>query len=314
MNFEARSSKLEARPSPHLTQPSPLPQGAERGQHSHPRAAASALSPQRGEGRGEGCEPSPQAPSGPRVNFLGCPLDLLTSAQLLEELRQAIDTRSGPRVIQFVNANKVAQVYELPDMGPIMWRAHYVLADGQPMLPLARMLGIHVPERIDGIGLMGKLLALADLHRYSVFLLGAKQPVVEACVDRIRREFPNLRIAGFRNGYFSPDQAAEVVAQVRAARPDILFLGMGSPMKERFADRYATELGATVIQGVGGSFDVWAGLVKRAPVWLQRLGLEWLYRVLQEPKRMAWRYARTNATCLWVFGRTLIARWLRRAG
>jgi N-acetylglucosaminyldiphosphoundecaprenol N-acetyl-beta-D-mannosaminyltransferase len=236
-----------------------------------------------------------------RVEFLGCPLDLITSSALLGELRGTIDARSGTRVIQFVNANKVAQVRQNPQMESIMWRADYVLADGQPMLPMAKLLGISIPERIDGIGLMGKLLELANERGYSIFLLGAKQPILEACVRRIRREHPDIRIAGFRNGYFSEENAREVVHQIRDARPDILFIGMGSPMKERFADRYAHELGACVIQGVGGSFDVMAGLVKRAPAWMQRVGCEWLYRVAQEPRRMFWRYAKTNTQCLAAF-------------
>jgi N-acetylglucosaminyldiphosphoundecaprenol N-acetyl-beta-D-mannosaminyltransferase len=246
-----------------------------------------------------------------RADFLGCPLDLLTSAALLEELAHSIDTRSGPRVIQFVNGNKVAQVRENPTMADLLWRAHYVLADGQPILPLARMLGLRIPERIDGIGLMGKLLALADRRSYSIYLLGARQPIVETCVAKISRQYPGLRIAGFRNGYFTPTEAPQVAAQVRATRPDILFLGMGSPMKERFADQYAHHLGATVIQGVGGSFDVMAGLVSRAPVWVQRIGLEWMYRVLQEPRRMAWRYAKTNAQCLAAFARAFASYLIR---
>ena len=252
-------------------------------------------------------EPGPR-----RVNFLGCPLDLWTSADLLQELAAAIDRRTGPRVIQFVNANKVAQVRDDTDMERIMWHSDYSLADGQPLLPMARLLGLRIPERIDGIGLMGKLLTLADQRGYSVFLLGAAQPVVEACVERIRREFPRIRMAGFRNGYFKEPEAESVVEQVRAARPDILFLGMGSPMKERFADRHAGQLGATVIQGVGGSFDVMAGLVKRAPRWIQRLGLEWCYRIWQEPRRMFWRYTRTNALCLWAFACALVTPRHRR--
>jgi len=284
-----------------------------------------------------------------RVNFLGCPLDLLTSTKLLEEIRENIDSRTAShigalsastgergwgevsnscsqpstinsqplwppsRVIQFVNANKVAQVSEDAEMERIMWRADYVLADGQPMLPMARLLGLRIPERIDGIGLMAKLLALANARGYSVFLLGAKQNVVEACIEKIRDEYPNVRIAGFRNGYFTSAQAPDVVESVRTARPDILFLGMGSPMKERFADQYADQLGASVIQGVGGSFDVMAGLVNRAPVWIQRLGLEWLYRVIQEPRRMFWRYTKTNAQCLWAFLRVLATPASRRS-
>jgi N-acetylglucosaminyldiphosphoundecaprenol N-acetyl-beta-D-mannosaminyltransferase len=243
---------------------------------------------------------------------MGCPVDLLTSAALLSELSHAIDTRSGPKVIQFINGNKIAQVRHDRDMERIMWKADYVLADGQPLLPMGRLLGVRLPERIDGIGLMGKLLKLADERRYSVYLLGAKQSVLDTCVDKIRRQYPNLRIAGSRNGYFSEKETSGVVEQIRAARPDFLFLGMGSPMKERFADRYASELGATVIQGVGGSFDVMADLVKRAPVWIQRIGMEWLFRVMQEPRRMFWRYATTNATCLWEFARAFVTPRGRR--
>jgi N-acetylglucosaminyldiphosphoundecaprenol N-acetyl-beta-D-mannosaminyltransferase len=243
-----------------------------------------------------------------RTDLMGCPVDMLTSASLLQELSQVIDSQTGPKVIQFINANKIAQVRQDSDMARIMWKADYVLADGQPMLPMGRLLGVKLPERIDGIGLMGKLLKLADERRYSVYLLGAKQEVLDTCVAKIRQQYPNLRIAGSRNGYFSEKDTPGVVAQIREAKPDLLFLGMGSPMKERFADRYAPELGATVIQGVGGSFDVMADLVKRAPVWLQRIGMEWLFRVIQEPRRMFWRYTTTNATCLSVFGRAFVLR------
>jgi N-acetylglucosaminyldiphosphoundecaprenol N-acetyl-beta-D-mannosaminyltransferase len=247
-----------------------------------------------------------------RTVLMGCPVDLLTSAALLNELSQAIDSQGGPKVIQFINGNKIAQVRQDRDMERIMWKADYVLADGQPLLPMGRLLGVRLPERIDGIGLMGKLLKLADDRRYSVFLLGAKQPVLDTCVEKIKSNYPNLRIAGSRNGYFSEKETDGIVAQIKASRADILFLGMGSPMKERFAERYASELGVTVIQGVGGSFDVMADLVKRAPVWIQRIGMEWLYRVMQEPRRMFWRYATTNATCLSVFGRALFMRFAGR--
>ncbi|HWC59305.1 MAG TPA: WecB/TagA/CpsF family glycosyltransferase, partial [Verrucomicrobiae bacterium] len=181
-----------------------------------------------------------------RVALMGCPVDLLTSAAVLTELSQAIDDRSGPKVIQFVNGNKIAQVHHDKEMERIMWKANYVLVDGQPLLPLGRMLGVKIPERVDGIGLMSKLLKMADDRRGSVYLLGAKQEILDTCVAKIRKQYPNLRIAGSRNGYFSEKETPGVVAQIREAKPDILFLGMGSPMKERFADRYASELGATV--------------------------------------------------------------------
>ncbi|MEO0017786.1 MAG: UDP-N-acetyl-D-mannosamine transferase [Verrucomicrobiota bacterium] len=243
-----------------------------------------------------------------RVEFLGCPVDCLTSEELLAELKHAIVSKAPSQVIQFVNANKVAMVRSEPWMGPLLERADYVLADGQPMLPLAAMLGIKIPERIDGIGLMGKVLKLADQEGYSVYLLGAKQEIVEECARRIGLDFPGARIAGYRNGYFKVVEIAGIAAGIRATEPDVLFLGMGSPMKERLADEWKEQLGARVIQAVGGSFDVMAGMVKRAPQWMQRCGIEWLYRVIQEPRRMFWRYVRTNGSCLWVFFRAFITR------
>ncbi|RYD26427.1 MAG: glycosyltransferase, partial [Verrucomicrobiaceae bacterium] len=211
-------------------------------------------------------------------------------------------------VIQFTNANKIAQVDRDPVMGEIMRRAGYVLADGMPLLPMGRMLGVRIPERIDGIGLMTRLLGWAEENGFSVFFLGAKQEVLEACVTKLRERHPKLKVAGMRNGYFKGPEASEVAAMIRESRADIVFLGMGSPMKEKFADEQAQAMGVSVIQGVGGSFDVMAGVVKRAPVWLQKLGLEWLFRVVQEPRRMFWRYAVTNFFCLRVFARALLRR------
>ena len=244
-----------------------------------------------------------------RIQFLGCPVDCLTSGELLEELKHAILAKAPPRVIQFVNANKVAMVRSEPWMGEILVRSDYVLADGRPMLPMAAMLGLTIPERIDGIGLMHKLMKLADREGFSIYLLGAKQEIVEECVRRIGRDFPGARVAGYRNGYFKEAEIPAIARAVRATAPDFLFLGMGSPMKERLADEWAEELGARVIQGVGGSFDVMAGVVKRAPQWMQRCGIEWLYRVIQEPRRMFWRYMRTNGSCLWVFCKAFGNRW-----
>jgi N-acetylglucosaminyldiphosphoundecaprenol N-acetyl-beta-D-mannosaminyltransferase len=249
-----------------------------------------------------------------RVNFLGCPMDLMTSQGLLEEVQRAIDIRSSCRVVQFVNANKVARVADDPAFGRVLWQADYVLTDGQPMVPLARLLGIRVPERIDGIGLMGNLLKLANQREYRVYLWGATQETVEACAARILRELPQVRIAGYRNGYFRRHEATGIAREIASVKPDILFLGMGSPLKEELAEELRHILGATVIQGVGGSFDVMAGLVRRAPVWVQRMGMEWFYRVVQEPRRMFWRYAATNTRCLTIFFRAFVLRLFRASG
>jgi N-acetylglucosaminyldiphosphoundecaprenol N-acetyl-beta-D-mannosaminyltransferase len=244
--------------------------------------------------------------------FLGCPVDCMTCEQLLGELSENVRTRGTPKVIQFVNANKVAMVRDDPEMGEILKRADYVLADGQPMLPMAKLLGVTIPERIDGIGLMHKILKLADQEGFSVYLLGAKQEIVEECVRRIAVDFPTVRVAGYRNGYFKSEEIPAVAEAVREVDPDILFLGMGSPMKEQLADQWSGQLGARVIQGVGGSFDVMAGMVRRAPEWMQRSGIEWLFRVVQEPRRMFWRYAKTNGSCLDLFFKACVTRWMSK--
>jgi N-acetylglucosaminyldiphosphoundecaprenol N-acetyl-beta-D-mannosaminyltransferase len=155
---------------------------------------------------------------------------------------------------------------------------------------------------------MHKLLALADEKGYRVYLFGGRQEILETCVATIQQRYPKVRIAGSRNGYFLPTELPDIVTQINTARPDILFIGINSPTKEQLADKWKKQIHATIIQGVGGSFDVLAGIVPRAPLWVQRAGFEWLYRVLQEPRRMFWRYAKTNAQCLWIFACALTGR------
>jgi N-acetylglucosaminyldiphosphoundecaprenol N-acetyl-beta-D-mannosaminyltransferase len=244
-----------------------------------------------------------------RLELLGCPVDPYTSADLLAELDAAIAAHSGAKTIHFVNGNKIAKAHEDTTMRQLLWRGDYVLTDGQPLLPMARMLGLDIPERIDGIGLMHKLLDLSHRRRYRVYLLGAKQDVLDKCLDVVRQRYPRAVIAGSRNGYFEPAHMPSIVEQINASNADILFVGIASPVKEVFADEWKTRLHVSLIQGVGGSFDVIAGLVPRAPVWMQHAGLEWLFRVLQEPRRMFWRYATTNAQCLLIFARALGRRW-----
>lgn len=236
-----------------------------------------------------------------RIEFLGCPLDLITTKELLANFSATIDSSECFHVLQFTNANKIAQVHCDQKMKDIMSNADYVLTDGMPLVYMAKILGIRIPERIDGIGLMAKLIEFAEKKNLSVYLLGATQEVLDNCIKKIREKHPSLKIAGSRNGYFNSDQTLTIVNEIADVKPHILFLGMGSPYKEQFAHNYKNMLRVPIIQGVGGSFDVIAGMVKRAPKWVQQIGLEWMFRVIQEPKRMAWRYAKTNAICLSLF-------------
>jgi N-acetylglucosaminyldiphosphoundecaprenol N-acetyl-beta-D-mannosaminyltransferase len=207
-----------------------------------------------------------------------------------------------------INAAKVVEFQEDEALRSAIGEAHLLTADGQAVVWAARLLGQPVPARVAGTDLMQALLAHAARRRYSVYLLGAKDAVVRACAEKAQKEHPDLRIAGCRNGYFRRDDEAEVVAAIRAAQPDILFLGFGTPAKEYFMHRHYRALGVPFVMGVGGSFDVYAGLVARAPQWMQRAGLEWAFRLAQEPRRMWKRYLVGNTRFAWIIARELLAR------
>jgi N-acetylglucosaminyldiphosphoundecaprenol N-acetyl-beta-D-mannosaminyltransferase len=153
---------------------------------------------------------------------------------------------------------------------------------------------------------MQALLELAERRGYRVYFLGARADVLERAIERIHRLHPRLEIVGARNGYFSEHEDLAVSLAIRATRPDIVFVAISSPRKEYFLGEHGADLGAPFVMGVGGAIDVVAGATRRAPPLLQRLGLEWLFRLLQEPRRMFRRYAVTNARFAWLVGSALL--------
>jgi N-acetylglucosaminyldiphosphoundecaprenol N-acetyl-beta-D-mannosaminyltransferase len=165
-----------------------------------------------------------------------------------------------------------------------------VNADGQAIVWAARLLGAHLPERVAGIDLFQRLLALAEQRAYSVYFLGATPKVVAELERRARELHPRLHIAGTHHGYFTAEQEEDRVAEIAGLQPDLLFVALPSPRKEYWLAANLERLGATFAMGVGGSFDVLAGRTRRAPLWMQRLGLEWSHRFAQEPRRMWRRY------------------------
>jgi len=210
-----------------------------------------------------------------------------------------------------INAAKIVEFQDDEALRDAIGEAHLLTADGQAVVWASHLLGQPVPARVAGTDLMQALLAHAARRGYSVYLLGAKDEVVRACVTKAQKEHPSLRIAGHRNGYFRRDEEGDVVAAIRTANPDILFLGFGTPAKEYFMHRHYRALGVPFVMGVGGSFDVYAGLVARAPRWMQRAGLEWAFRLAQEPRRMWRRYLVGNIRFAWIIVRELFARGAR---
>jgi N-acetylglucosaminyldiphosphoundecaprenol N-acetyl-beta-D-mannosaminyltransferase len=239
-------------------------------------------------------DPAPPAPPAAspavdRARVLGCAIDRLDMAEMVERIDRVIAARDFAQHAA-VNAAKLVAMREDPELERIVSEAELISADGQSVVWASRVLSDPLPSRVAGIDLMFELFALAERRGYRVFILGARDDVLERALGRLHERHPALVVAGARDGYFSDDDDAAVAAEVAAHRPDIVFVAMPSPRKEYWLGTYGRRLGAPFIMGVGGSIDVLAGHVRRAPVLLQRLGLEWLFRLAQEPRRMFRRY------------------------
>lgn len=207
-----------------------------------------------------------------------------------------------------INAGKVVMMEDVVGLRDIVASCDLVNADGQSIVWAGRFLGLEVPERVAGIDLMHRLLDEAEDKAWPVFFLGAKPDVLAACVRALQERHPRLTVAGLRDGYFDDD--AGVARSVCDSGARLLFVGISSPRKETFLAEYLEEMGPVFAMGVGGSFDVVAGLTKRAPRWMQKVGLEWFYRLVQEPRRMWKRYLVGNARFAWLVVRERFRRRL----
>jgi N-acetylglucosaminyldiphosphoundecaprenol N-acetyl-beta-D-mannosaminyltransferase len=240
-------------------------------------------------------------------------------AETLGEAVAAVDAvvRGGrPTIHVALNAAKVSKLHRDGAFRALLRGFDWVHADGASVVWASRLLGRSLPERVAGIDLMAALVDLAAARGHRPYFLGARLEVVERCVRLLERRHPGLRVAGWHDGYWKEEDPAEegaVIEAVRRARPDLLFLAVPTPRKERFLCRHRDALGVPFAMGVGGAFDVVAGAVRRAPPAWQRAGMEWAYRLLQEPRKMWRRYLVTNAHFAWIVAQEL-ARGRRRGG
>lgn len=242
-----------------------------------------------------------------RIELFGVAMDALTMEETIEEISHRIGSGIFTQHV-VVNVAKVVQMQSNPTLAAAVNACDIINIDGAGVVFGGRFLGLQIPQRVAGIDLFLRLLAHGEETGLSVFLLGAKPEIIEATVDKIRLTYPRLRIAGFHHGYFWEDEK-RIVQMIRESHADLLFVGIGSPMKEQFINNWQQDLGVAFAMGVGGSFDVIAGKVKRAPAWMQRFGFEWLYRVIQEPRRMWKRYLVTNTKFLIMLIRE---KWIRK--
>ncbi len=243
---------------------------------------------------------------------MGCPVDRLGLTETVERVRSSVERGEQTKQLS-INASKLVSLRRDESLREFASRCSIINADGQSVVWASRILGDPLPERVAGIDLMLALLTVSEGGGFSVYLLGAAEDVLEEAVMRIRQRHPKLHVAGYHNGYFEDWESPAIVREISRARPDLLFVAMSSPRKERWLNEYAGDLDVKFAMGVGGALDVIAGVTRRAPRLLQRSGLEWAFRLAQEPHRMFRRYLVTNGQFLWLLGRTLVSeRRLRR--
>jgi N-acetylglucosaminyldiphosphoundecaprenol N-acetyl-beta-D-mannosaminyltransferase len=245
-----------------------------------------------------------------RKEFLGVPIDLLTLEQTAVRAVDAMLLRKPTHHVA-LNVAKLVNMRRNDELRRDVNESHIVGIDGMGIVWGARALGIDVPERVSGVDLMERLLEVCSQLEFRPYFLGARQDVLERAIVNAAGRWPGLTFAGSRNGYFSAGEEENIVEEIRATKPDCLFIAMPTPHKERFLRKHRDTLNIPFIMGVGGSFDVLAGHVSRAPGKMQRAGLEWLYRVYQEPRRMWWRYMNTNVVFAGLLARAWIAQRMR---
>ena len=199
--------------------------------------------------------------------------------------------KKGEQLAQFgVNSATINDIVRNEELRRIINKADLVHIDGMSVVWALRSFGYSVPERVATPDLADDILGMADREKMSVFLFGAKESILSLCRQNIEKKYPAITIAGARNGYYKPEEEKEIFDMINKTNPDILFLGMSSPKKELFFESHRHDLHARYVLGVGGYFDIVSGLIKRAPHWMQNSGLEWLYRLMQEPRRLWKRY------------------------
>jgi N-acetylglucosaminyldiphosphoundecaprenol N-acetyl-beta-D-mannosaminyltransferase len=255
----------------------------------------------------------PEVSGRPDVRDLfGVPIAAATMKDALDRVEAAI-ARHEPLQIGVVNAAKIVNMRRDPTLREDVLSSDVIYADGMAVVWASRLLGRPLPERIAGIDLMKNILARGAERHWRVFCLGATDEVLDQAVASMKASYPGVSIVGQQHGYFGAADEEQVARTIATTRPDVLFVAMTSPKKENFLARFKGLIDAPVCHGVGGSFDVLAGKVERAPEAWQRLGLEWLYRVKQEPRRLWRRYLVTNTLfCGMVVGQLLRRLWPAR--
>lgn len=232
-----------------------------------------------------------------RITLFGQTVDNVDTETALTFVEEYLHKRNR-RIICAKNVALVVECNRDAFLREFYEKADLVTVDGRPLVYLSRFFGDGLPEMVGGPHLWYKIVELAQRRAHSVYLLGGTQSVVEKATDNLLRKYPGLRIAGFRNGYFRESETLNVIRELRDHKPDILLLGLPTPMKERLAVLISQEVPSLLCVAVGGVFDVLADEKRLAHPFVSKICMEWFYRMLQDPKRLLMRYLRTNSLFL----------------
>ncbi|WP_179009485.1 WecB/TagA/CpsF family glycosyltransferase [Winogradskyella forsetii] len=230
-----------------------------------------------------------------QIKILNTYINNLSMFETLEIIDSTIVSKKQIHHV-VVNAGKIVAMQTDLQLRQSVNESDLINADGQAVVWASKILNKPLKERVAGIDLMEKVVALAHKNNYKIFFLGAKEPIVKSVIEKYSKQYSNDIIAGYRNGYFNKHEETNIAQQISESGAHILFVAISSPTKENFLyDNKKHLKNVNFIMGVGGSFDVVAGKVNRAPLWMQKYGLEWFYRFAQEPKRMWKRYLFGNS-------------------
>ncbi|HEY3249282.1 MAG TPA: WecB/TagA/CpsF family glycosyltransferase [bacterium] len=240
----------------------------------------------------------------PSTWLLGVRIHLVTLGQAVDRVLELIHS-GGVHQVVTLNGAMLARASGDPGLRETVNSASLATADGAGVLLAGRILGVRFPERVPGVDLVAHLFARGADRPLRVFLLGARPGVAAAAGAALAKQHRSIAVVGADHGYFAAGAEAAVADRIRRASPDVLLVAMGFPKQEEWIAAHRDSLGVPVAIGVGGTFDVLAGLSRRAPRWMQRAGLEWVYRLVQEPHR--WRTAATIPLVVWLAVKERIA-------
>ncbi len=223
--------------------------------------------------------------SHPRIEILGLPIDQVTMKETLAQIEQFIASDRCNLIIT-ADASGLVQAQTDPYFQQLFAKAALITPDSAGVLWAAKRFGTPLKERVSGVDIVQEVCRISADKGYRIYFLGAAPGVAELAAEKLRLRFPGCNIVGARHGYFPPESDSVVAQEVAETKPDVLFVAMGIPRQEKFIEATSEIIGAKVAMGVGGSFDVFSGKVRRAPKLFQRMRMEWLWRLLQNPKKI----------------------------